>query len=295
MARIVVAGSEPGAGATTVAVGLAQRLAYAGHDVRIERLGDASDARAADDAALFGSLEFASSSGEPLTADGPAAAAGDDEGTLILEAPSGADAAALARQLGAQLVVAYPAGVAEPSGAALTIETHARDAGAGRLPEDRTLAAPRVAELIAASGAEVLSRSEAGEAEVCDHIVVGAISHDAADDYFRRFPRNAVVTRGGRVDLALAAMLTGTRCLILSGGGTPSPYILDRAAASRETTLLMTAGDTPSTVHSIEGTFGRSPFSGESKVERVGELMRAAVDDATLASLLGSSGSSTPS
>jgi hypothetical protein len=48
-------------------------------------------------------------------------------------------------------------------------------------------------------------------------------------------------------------------------------------------------------VHSIEGTFGRSPFSGESKVERVGELMRAAVDDATLASLLGSSGSSTPS
>jgi Mrp family chromosome partitioning ATPase len=54
MARIVVAGSEPGAGATTVAVGLAQRLAYAGHDVRVERLGDASDARAADDAALFG-------------------------------------------------------------------------------------------------------------------------------------------------------------------------------------------------------------------------------------------------
>jgi hypothetical protein len=58
----------------------------------------------------------------------------------------------------------------------------------------------------------------------------------------------------------------------------------------------MTAGDTPSTVHSIEGTFGRSPFSGESKVERVGELMRVAVDDAALATLLGGSpGSSTPS
>ena len=63
MAVIVVGGAEPEAGATTVAVGLAHRLAYAGHSVRIERLG--GDDRATADAALFATLDFATSSGEP--------------------------------------------------------------------------------------------------------------------------------------------------------------------------------------------------------------------------------------
>ena len=284
MALILVAGTEPGAGATTVAAGLAHRIAAAGHPVRVERLRDGSDDdRAVEDAEAFGSLEFAASSGVPVEATGP----GDASDHVILEAPAGADAAALAGQLGAKLVLVRPAGSDAPTaGAALTLETRTRDARPGLLPEDRALAAPRVADLIAASNAEVLSRSEHGDAATCDHIVVGAISHDAADEYFQRFERSAVVTRNGRVDLALAAIAARTECLILSGGGAPSPYILDRAAASRDTTLLVAPGDTPSTVHAIEGTFGRAPFSGEAKIERAGELMAAAVDNATLEGLL---------
>lgn len=280
MARILVAGSEQGAGATTVAVGLASVIAATGQRVRVERL--AGDERAVADAEVFGELEVGAGSGDPL----PAEQVSDGSGVLILEAPAGADAGVLASQLGAKLVFARVAGSeAEAPSGATVIETHAAHAVAGALPEDRVLAAPRVAELIAASGAEVLSRSESGERDVCDHVVVGAISHDPADDYFGRFPRNAVVTRNGRVDLALAAMLTGTRCLILSGGGAPSPYILDRAAASRETTLLLTSGTTVQTVHDIEGCFGSSPFSGESKVARAGELMAAALDANAVAAL----------
>jgi len=282
MARILVAGSEQGAGATTVAVGLASVVAAAGHAVRVERL--AGDERATEDAEVFGELEVGAGSGDPLSAE----QVGDAGGLLILEAPAGSDASALASQLGAKLVFVRVAGSeAEAPSGATVIETHAAHAVAGSLPEDRALAAPRVAELIAASGAEVLSRSESGEREVCDHVVVGAISHDPADDYFGRFPRNAVVTRNGRVDLALAAMLTGTRCLILSGGGAPSPYILDRAAASRDTTLLLTPGTTVQTVHDIEGCFGSSPFSGESKVARAGELMASALDADAVAGLVG--------
>ena len=64
MATIVVGSAEQAAGATTVAVGLAHRLAYAGHNVRLERLvgGD----RAAADAALFATLDFVTSSGTPI-------------------------------------------------------------------------------------------------------------------------------------------------------------------------------------------------------------------------------------
>ena len=284
MVLILVAGTEAGAGATTVATGLAHRLATAGHAVRVERLTDGSDAdRATTDAEVFGQLEFASSSGVPVEAT----STGDVEGVLILEAPGGADGAALAQRLGARLVSVASAGGTPASGAALGFETRTREAEAGQLPEDRALAAPRVAELIAASGADVLSRSERGDAAVCDYIVVGAIASDSADDYFERFGRSAIVTRNGRSDIALAAIASGTECLILSGGGTPSPYVIDRAAASRETTLLVTSGDTPSTVHSIEGTYGTAPFSGASKVACAGELMAAAVDDAALAALVG--------
>lgn len=280
MARILVAGSERGAGATTVAVGLASIVSNMGRRVRVERL--TGDDRATDDAELFGELEVGAGSGEPLTPDQVT----EGRGVLILEAPAGADPAALASQLDARLVFVRIAGSdAEPPVGATLIETHSQHAVAGAMPEDRALAAPRVAELIAASGAEVLTRSEAGERAVCDHLVVGAISHDPADDYFSRFPRKAVVTRNGRVDLALAAMLTGTECLILSGGGAPSPYILDRAAANRETTLLLTSGTTVETVHDIEGCFGTSPFSGESKVARAGELLAAALDADTMAAL----------
>ena len=284
MALILVVGTEAGAGATTVATGLAHRLAYAGHAVRVERLRDGSDdERAVADAEVFGALEFASGSGAPVEATGP----GDADGVVILEAAGGADGPALAAQLGAKLVLVTASPDAATDGAAMLFETHAVGAGGpGVLPEDRGLAAPRVAELIAASQAEVLSRSEAGDAAVCDHIVVGAVASDAADEYFERFPRSAVVTRNGRVDLALAAIAAGTECLILSGGGAPSPYILDRAAASRDTTLLIAPGDTLTTVHAIEGTFGTAPFSGESKIERVGELMREAIDDAGLEALI---------
>lgn len=290
MARILVAGSESGAGATTVAVGLASVVANAGQSVRVERL--AGDDRASDDAEVFGELEVGAGSGDPLTVEQVTAKqVNGGGGVLILEGPAGADAGALASQLGARLVFVRPAGSdaplpdGAPSGATV-IETHAAHATAGAVPEDRALAAPRVAELIAASGAEVLTRSEAGERAVCDHLVVGAISHDPADDYFGRFERKAVVTRNGRVDLALAAMLTGTECLILSGGGAPSPYVLDRAAAGRETTLLLTSGTTVETMHDIEGCFGTSPFSGESKVARAGELLAAALDAETVSALI---------
>ncbi len=282
MSLILVAGHESGVGATTVAVGLASVIGGAGRAVRCERL--AGDERAESDAEVFGELDVGSGSGEPLAAR--EAAAGHE--VLILEAPGGSAAAELATELGAALVFVRLAGsAAEAPDGATVIETRALRAGPGALPEDRTLAAPRVAELIAASGAEVLTRSETGDRAVCDHILVGAISHDPADDYFGRFPRNAVVTRNGRVDLALAAMLTGTECLILSGGGEPSAYLLDRAAASREVTLLVTGGTTVETVRDIEGCFGTSPFSGRSKVERAAELMATAIDRDTVRSLVG--------
>ena len=285
MAVILVAGEGEGAGATTVAAGLAHRAARAGREVRLARLGD--DARAAGDAAAFASLGFA----EAIAGDAVAAASGD--AAVIAEAPPDADADALAASLGARLVRVAREGAngAAEGGAdedgALRLTTRARAAGPLALPEDRLLAAPTVGRLAAASRAAVLARSAEGDAAICEHIVVGPIASDAGDGYFARYPRCAVVTRAEKVDVALAAMRVDPVCLILSGGSDPSPYLLDRVAASRTTTLLLAPGGTVETVRDIEGSFGRSPFGHEAKVERAGELMAAALDDAALDSLLG--------
>ena len=278
MTRILVAASTPGAGATTVAVGLAHRLAYAGHEVRLERL--AGDDRAASDAAVFATLDFCSASGAPVDAS-----AVPDGAVVVIEAPAGSDAAALASRLGAKLV-AVDGGAGAPSGAALTIVNRARKGGARTLPEDRLLAAPTVGQIAETARARVLVRSVEGDRAVIEHIVIGAISHDSADTYFERFPRKAVVCRAEKTDLGLAALITGAEVLVLSGGNDPSPYLLDRAGASRTTTVLLAPEGTVETIRDIEGLYGTAPFSHAAKVERAGELVAAAVDDASLASLL---------
>ncbi len=278
MTRILIAASTPGAGATTVAVGLAHRLAYAGHEVRLERLS--GDDRAPSDAAVFATLDFCSASGSPVDAS-----AVPDGAVVVIEAPAGADAAALASRLGAKLV-AVDGGSGAPSGAALTILNRARKGGALTLPEDRLLAAPTVGQIAETARARVLVRSQEGDSAVIEHIVIGAISHDSADTYFERFPRKAVVCRAEKTDLGLAALITGAEVMVLSGGNDPSPYLLDRAGASRTTTVLLAPEGTVETVRDIEGLYGTAPFSHAAKVERAGELIAAAIDDASLASLL---------
>jgi len=277
MPVIVVAGDQRGAGASTVAVGLAHKLAYAGQSVTLVRV--AGDDRAEADARTFATLEFADASGAAIAADAVQAAV---QGVTIVEAAAGNDGAALAARLGGK-VLRVTSNAAPAAG---TIANHTRAASAGAIAEDRLLAAPTVAALALASKAQVLTRSVEGDDAVVEHIVIGAISHDSNVPYFDRFSRKAVVTRAERVDIALSALRTETECLILTGGGEPSPYLLDRVAASRSTTLLLAPEGTVETVRDIEGMFGHVAFSGEAKVERAAELVAAALDDAAIAALI---------
>ena len=280
MAVILVAGQAPGVGASTVAAGLAHRAAYAGRAVRLERL--AGDDAAAADAAAFAAFEIADASGEPIAAADFSIGAA----VTILEAPIGANASALAADLSATLVEVTADPEAQAS-AALFV-THASDGGPFSIPEDRRLAAPTVGRLIEASGSSVLSRSVEGDAAICENIVAGPIAADANAPYFERFDHKVVITRAEKVDIVLAAMSTSTACLILTGGGEPSPYLVDRVAASRDTTLLLAPGGTVETLREVEDTFGSSAFAGELKLDRIGALMRDAVDDEALAALIGS-------
>ena len=141
----------------------------------------------------------------------------------------------------------------------------------GVLPRDPLLAAPSVRELAEGLGAEVLCAPDKVD-ELVEHMLVGAMSVESALTYFRRKPNKAVITGGDRADIALAALETSTRCLILTGHLYPSPAVLNRAEELQVPVLLCNL-DTLTAVDITEGYFGRSRFQQVQKVERFSNLL----------------------
>lgn len=155
----------------------------------------------------------------------------------------------------------------------------------GVLPRDQLLAAPSVRELSEGLDAEVLCAPDRLD-ELVEHMLVGAMSVDSALTYFRRRPNKAVITGGDRADIALAALETSTRCLILTGNLYPSPAVLNRAEEMGVPVLLANL-DTLTAVDVIEGYFGRSRFQQPQKVERFSRLLDEHLDFALLYELMG--------
>ncbi|HEY8491904.1 MAG TPA: DRTGG domain-containing protein [Dehalococcoidia bacterium] len=310
---VLVTSREPGAGKTALASALALRLAYEGRKVLALRLGGGDgDGSAEHDAAFYAEQPYARGrGGRPLPSVEEARRAAGDAAVLFLEAPAGADPAALLPAEGAVVLcvrwspefsaeaVKAQAGVPAESllgvaviavPAKLLGEVRARLIHAGlpvlaALPEDRTLYAPRLSEVVEALDAEVLLGEVDGD-PVIENVQINPISADPGYRYFRQKGAKAVITRSDKTDLQLAALKTDTDCLILTGGLPPSPYTLDHAA-SNETVLLLTQGDTNATVRHLEDIYGRTRFGSERKLERMAELLGEHADLAVLARLAG--------
>jgi hypothetical protein len=155
----------------------------------------------------------------------------------------------------------------------------------GVLPKDRLLAAPSVAELADGLNAEILCAGRCGD-ELVEHMLVGAMSAEAALSYFRRKPNKAVITGGDRADIQLAALVTSTRCLILTGNLYPSPVVLNRAD-ELGVVVLLTDLDTLSAVEVVERYLGRGRFQLPQKVSRFTELLDQNLDYTALYEYVG--------
>lgn len=141
----------------------------------------------------------------------------------------------------------------------------------GVLPEDRVLISLTVGELAEHIGGEILNSAERASEPVED-FMLGAMTLDSGLDYFGRKDGKAVVARGERPDMQLAALETSTRCLVLSGGVSPSHTVL-RKAEDKGVPIILTKGDTVSTVNSIELALGKGKFNQEKKLPRLTEIM----------------------
>lgn len=315
MITLLFLSPAPKAGKTGLAAALALRLAYQGRRVLALRLGEPSHPAAAHDARLFAELPFARGrGGAPVTPDealrltaegarpvevlfleadpGPLAQEAiertDARVVLVLRGAPGAQvevARAAAETLGGRLRAVAATAVPERQVAA------AREvlAGAGLpviavLPEDRTLYAPTVLDLIEALEAEVIL-GEPDLDQAIEYILVNPVSADPGQPYYARRRHKAVITRSDKTDLQLAALQTQTDLLILTGGVPPSPYTIDRAAGE-EVPLLLTRLDTREAVRRLEDVYARSRFAGETKLERMRALLNTEADEQLLATLV---------
>ena len=302
MKTLLVTSPQPGAGKTGVAAALALRLAYEGHRLLALRLGEESDPGAAADAEFYAGLPFARGrGGRPVRLEEAARIAqeggrpvdllvledaGDTGGEAVAAQPETRVLAVLRgdpRRQGEALQSAVEALGEKLAGVVATAvpERHARAARAAAeqfglpalavLSEDRALYAPLIGDVVEALDAEVILGDPPPD-QIIEHMLIGPLTVDPSDPYFKRRRNKAVITRSDKTDLQLAALHTQTDVLILTGGFPPSPYTIDRAAGE-EVPILLTRTDTRRAIALVADTIGVSRFAGERKLERLGELL----------------------
>jgi BioD-like phosphotransacetylase family protein len=283
VALLVIASSEPRIGRSLVAAAIAYRLARDGRSVSLVRM--AGDDGADRDASVFAGLEGVRAPQQSV----PEASLNSIGGDVVAEAPPGAVDTILSKHAGARAIV-----VAEPQSSHLavpavasfgTIVTHMSAGEAGvvaqrsgvlaALPEDDVLAAPSASDIADVIKATWLAKPD--ESVSVGQVMIGTVASDAAAPYFANRRSTCIVTRFDKTDIQLAALNTDIECLVLTGGGEPSPYLLDRIAGHRpDVAVLLTEDSTVDAVRSMEPLFGSSPFDGQAKLRRAVELLDAA-------------------
>jgi BioD-like phosphotransacetylase family protein len=141
----------------------------------------------------------------------------------------------------------------------------------GVLPQERLLLTVSVGELAEHLEGEILNSLERRD-ELVENVMVGAMCLDPATLYFNLKLNKAVIARGERADIQLAALETSTRCLILSGGAKPIATILFRAE-EKGVPIIVTDRDTLSTVAAVEEVLTQARFHQEKKLKRLGKIL----------------------
>lgn len=141
----------------------------------------------------------------------------------------------------------------------------------GIIPEERMLLGFTVNEYSARLGGRVIN-SDAHATRVVENLLVGANILDQGDLYYERVRNKALITRGSRPDLQFSALTNATRCLILTGGVDPIPYVLDKAIEENVPIVVVPKG-TMETVSAIEGFIAAPTFFHPDKLARYAALL----------------------
>lgn len=158
----------------------------------------------------------------------------------------------------------------------------------GFIPDDRRLFGISVSEMADQLQAETLCCKDRS-AELVENVMIGALTPDSGEDYFKRKDGKAVVIRGDRPDVQLAALSTSTKCLVLTGGVGPIAQVLGWAE-DKEVPIIVTKQDTLTTVAEVEKAFVQARFRHPRKLDALETLLRGNLDFQSIRQGLGLAG-----
>lgn len=154
----------------------------------------------------------------------------------------------------------------------------------GLLREERVLFGVTVGELAGQLQAEtVCCKDRLGE--LVNNVMIGVLTADSGKDYFERKDHKAVITRGERPDMQLAALSTPTVGLILTGGTGPIPQV-KAWAEEKYVPIVVTRHDTLATVSEVENAIVSARFRHRAKLEALEEIISKDWDFTALMSSL---------
>ena len=106
----------------------------------------------------------------------------------------------------------------------------------GVIPENRTLLGVSVKQLADYLGGKLIDFGN-DSGDLVESVMVGGMWMDAGEVHFGLRNDKAVIVRGDRPDIQMAALGTSTSCLVLTGDIEPIEYILNEARES-ETPII---------------------------------------------------------
>ena len=146
----------------------------------------------------------------------------------------------------------------------------------GVVSEDRKLVSTTIDRIVECLEGRYLQGEEHGD-RIIEHFLVGGMGLDRGTLYFGIREDKAVIVRGDRPDIQMAALHTPTSCLILTNGTEPVEYIVHEADLE-EVPIVIADTDTLDTMKALRTLQDGVRFDHPDKVERFGALLRENVD-----------------
>ncbi len=139
------------------------------------------------------------------------------------------------------------------------------------IPEDRRLLGTTVEQLADHLGGRFLSWEEKKDNFV-EHFLIGGLVLDWGVLYFERLENKAVIVRGDKPDIQMAALGTPTSCIVLTAGQPPIQYV-QYEAGQEEVPLIQVDTDTLATAEALESLQEKALFDHPLKQGQFMELM----------------------
>ena len=155
----------------------------------------------------------------------------------------------------------------------------------GMIPEDRVMLSPTIRQVAEHLNAEWVVGEEQQGNQLTSRVLIGGNLMDPGVTYFGRYPEQAVVVRGDRPDIQLAALGSQLTCLILTGGHQPIPYVYHEAR-QKEVPVLVVASDTHATAEAMGEIISWGTVHHQEKAKHFARLLEQHCETKLLQDLL---------